>query len=63
MKQTMSSVFSEIFVNNLFELNSYACWCEKETKNLVPGEPPETTLKCTVWRIVLSIFHTLIRMD
>lgn len=41
----MSSVFSEIFVNNIFELNSYACTCEKDIKNVVPGEPPETTLK------------------
>ncbi len=45
MGKTMSSVFSEIFVNNLFELDSYACGCEKDTKNLIPGEPPETTLK------------------
>ena len=45
MKQPVSSVFSEFFVNNLFELNSYACKCEKDTKNVVPGEPPETTLK------------------
>ena len=45
MNKAMSSVFSEIFVNNLFELDSYACKCEKDTKNIVPGEPPETTLK------------------
>ena len=45
MSKVMSSVFSEIFVNNLFELDSYACMCEKDTKNVVPGEPPETTLK------------------
>ena len=45
MKQPVSSVFSEFFVNNLFELSSYACKCEKDTKNVVPGEPPETTLK------------------
>lgn len=45
MSKTMSSVFSEIFVNNLFELDSYACKCEKDTNNIVPGEPPETTLK------------------
>lgn len=45
MGKAMSSVFSEIFVNNLFELDSYACRCEKDTKNLIPGEPPETTLK------------------
>lgn len=45
MGKAMSSVFSEIFVNNLFELDSYACGCEKDTKNLIPGEPPETTLK------------------
>lgn len=45
MGKTMSSVFSEIFVNNLFELDSYACRCEKDTNNLIPGEPPETTLK------------------
>lgn len=45
MGKDMSSVFSEIFVNNLFELSSYACKCEKDTKNVVPGEPPETTLK------------------
>lgn len=45
MNKAVSSVFSEIFVNNLFELDSYACKCEKDTKNIVPGEPPETTLK------------------
>lgn len=45
MAKTMSSVFSEIFVNNLFELDSYACKCEKDTQNVIPGEPPETTLK------------------
>lgn len=45
MSKGVSSVFSEIFVNNLFELSSYACKCEKDTKNMVPGEPPETTLK------------------
>lgn len=45
MSKAVSSVFSEIFVNNLFELDSYACKCEKDTKNVVPGEPPETTLK------------------
>ena len=45
MSKAVSSVFSEIFVNNLFELDSYACNCEKDTKNVVPGEPPETTLK------------------
>lgn len=45
MSKPMSSVFSEIFVNNLFELDSNACKCEKDTKNVVPGEPPETTLK------------------
>lgn len=45
MVKPMSSVFSELFVNNLFELNSYACTCEKDIKNIVPGEPPETTLK------------------
>lgn len=45
MKQPVSSVFSEFFVNNLFELNGYECKCEKDTKNVVPGEPPETTLK------------------
>ena len=45
MSGTMSSVFSEIFLNNLFELDSYACKCEKDIKNVVPGEPPETTLK------------------
>lgn len=45
MNKAVSSVFSEIFVNNLFELDSYACMCEKDTKNIVPGEPPETTLK------------------
>lgn len=45
MNKAVSSVFSEIFVNNLFELDSYACKCEKDTKNVVPGEPPETTLK------------------
>lgn len=45
MSGIMSSVFSEILINNLFELDSYACKCEKDTKNMVPGEPPETTLK------------------
>lgn len=45
MGKAMSSVFSKIFVNNLFELDSYACKCEKDIKNVVPGEPPETTLK------------------
>ena len=45
MSRDVSSVFSEIFVNNLFELDSNACKCEKDTKNVVPGEPPETTLK------------------
>lgn len=45
MGKALSSVFSEIFVNNLFELDSYACGCEKDTKNIVPGKPPETTLK------------------
>ncbi len=45
MKQPLSSVFTEFFVNNLFELSGYACKCEKDTKNVVPGEPPETTLK------------------
>ena len=45
MSKPMSSVFSEIFVNNLFELDSHACRCEKDIKNVVPGEPPETTLK------------------
>lgn len=45
MGKAMSSVFSKIFVNNLFELDSYACKCEKDIKNVVPGEPPVTTLK------------------
>lgn len=45
MEKAMSSVFSEIFVNNLFELDSYSCKCEKDTNNIIPGEPPETTLK------------------
>ena len=45
MSKAMSSVFSEIFVNNLFELDSYACKCEKDTENMIPGEPPATTLK------------------
>ena len=45
MSKAVSSVFSEIFVNNLFELDSNACKCEKDTKNVVPGEPPETILK------------------
>jgi hypothetical protein len=45
MKQPLSRGISEIFVNNLFELDSYACQCEKDIKNVVPGEPPETTLK------------------
>ena len=45
MTKALSSVFSEIFVNNLFELDSYACKCEKDTQNVIPGEPPETILK------------------
>lgn len=32
MSKAVSSVFSEIFVNNLFELDSYTCKCEKDTK-------------------------------
>ena len=44
MKQPVSSVFSDFFVNNLFELNGYACKCDKDTNNVIPGEPPETTL-------------------
>lgn len=45
MAKALSSVFSELFVNNLFELDSYVCKCVKEPKNVIPGEPPETTLK------------------
>ncbi|WP_411677125.1 hypothetical protein [Caproicibacter sp.] len=45
MNQPLSRGFSEIFLNNLFELDSYACECEKDIKNVAPGEPPETTLK------------------
>lgn len=45
MSTPVSSVFSEIFVNNLFELDSHACKCEKDIKNVVPGESPETILK------------------
>ncbi len=55
MGKALSSVFSEIFVNNLFELDSYACGCEKDTKNLIPGEPPETTLK--VYTLVDKPIH------
>lgn len=45
MKQPLSRGFSDVFLNNLFELDSYACECEKDIKNVAPGEPPETTLK------------------
>lgn len=45
MGKAVSSVLSEFFVNNLFELDSNACKCEKDTVNVIPGEPPETTLK------------------
>ena len=41
----MAEKISEFFLNNLFECGGYACHCEKDIKNVVPGMPPETTLK------------------
>ena len=41
----MSSTISEIFLNNQFECHSYACHCDKDIKNVTPGETPKTTLK------------------
>lgn len=36
---------SEIFYNNLFQCSSFTCHCEKDIENIIPGEPPKTTLK------------------
>ena len=44
-EDVMSSTISEIFLNNQFECHSYACHCDMDIKNVVPGEPPKTTLK------------------
>lgn len=41
----MAEKFSEIFLNSMFECNSFACHCEKDIKNVAPGQPPKTTLK------------------
>lgn len=41
----MAEKISEIFLNNMFECDSYACHCEKDIENVAPGMPPKTTLK------------------
>ncbi|MBP2658200.1 MAG: hypothetical protein H6Q69_1232 [Firmicutes bacterium] len=41
----MAEKISEIFLNNMFECDGYACHCEKDIENVAPGMPPKTTLK------------------
>lgn len=41
----MSKKIPEIFFNNMFECNSFACHCTKDIENVAPGQPPRTTLK------------------
>ena len=41
----MSSTISEIYLNNQFECHNYACICDKDIENVIPGTPPRTTLK------------------
>lgn len=44
-ERTMSSTISEIFLNNQFECSNYACKCDLDIENVIPGAPPRTTLK------------------
>lgn len=41
----MSEKISEIFFNTMFEYDGFSCCCAKDTENVVPNEPPKTTLK------------------
>lgn len=40
-----SKKIEEIFLNNLFECEGYACHIERDIENVAPGLPPKTTLK------------------
>lgn len=41
----MDKKISELFMNSLFEYDSYSCKFEKDIENVAPGQPPRTTLK------------------
>lgn len=41
----MSEKIPEIFLNTMFEYDGFGCHCVKDTENVAPNEPPQTTLK------------------
>ncbi|MCK9479272.1 MAG: hypothetical protein M0R40_07210 [Firmicutes bacterium] len=41
----MAKRISRIFLNSMFKCDNYVCHCEKDIKNVAPGQPPKTTLK------------------
>ena len=41
----MAKKISELFMNSLFEYDSYTCKFEKDIENVAPDQPPRTTLK------------------
>lgn len=41
----MEKKIPEIFINTMFEYDGFGCCCAKDTENVVPDEPPKTTLK------------------
>ena len=47
----MAKKISELFMNSLFEYDSYTCKFEKDIENVAPDQPPRTTLTKTVSEI------------
>ena len=52
----MAKKISELFMNSLFEYDSYTCKFEKDIENVAPDQPPRTTLKL-IAQHNLSLIH------